>query len=230
MSNPTPSQDSNRIAVVGGHGQIAQHLHPMIVATGNIPVALVRKEEQRAELEALGAEVRLLDIEADDVEAFKTAFDGCSAVVFAAGGGAGGGDDAVERKRSVDLEGSTKSIEAATAAGVTRFVQISAIGVDDDLPEDTAEVWRAYVAAKRDADIALRNSNLDWTIIRPGALTNDAPSGLVDLGTHVSRSEVPRADVAAVVTAALTDDRAIGQQWNLVSGDAPVPEAISRAL
>lgn len=225
MSHPTSTP--NRIAVVGGHGQIAQQLHPMIVAAGHTPVALVRKEDQRAELEALGAEVRILDLEAADVSGYRAAFEGCSAVVFAAGGG---GDGSVERKKTVDLDGSTKSVEAATVEGISRFVQISAIGADDELPDDTGEVWRAYIEAKRDADAVLRDSDLDWTIIRPGKLTNDTPNGLVDLGTDVARSEIPRADVAAVVTAALTDDRSIGQQWNLVSGDTPVPEAISSAV
>lgn len=220
----TNLQANSRVAVVGGHGQIAQLLHPMVVAAGHTPVALVRKESQRAELEALGAEVRMLDLEENDVAGFQEAFEGCSAVVFAAGGG---GDGSIERKRTVDLEGSTKSIEGAQAAGINRFVQISVIGADDELPQDTSDVWRAYIEAKRDADAALRDSGLDWTIIRPGALTNETPTGLVELGAEVTRSEIPRGDVAAVVTAALLDDRAVGQQWNLVSGDVPVPEVIA---
>src|SRR4051794_20087195 len=135
-----------RIAIVGGHGQIARLLHPLLVRAGHPPVALVRNTEHRAELEALGAEVRILDIERSDTTDFAAAFEGCGAVVFSAGGGPDGN---TERKRTVDLEGSLKSIEAAQSASIRRFVQVSAIGVDEPLPEDTAPVWKAYVEAKR---------------------------------------------------------------------------------
>ena len=126
----------------------------------------------RAELEAAGAEVRLLDIEQEDAAAFGRAFEGCEAVVFAAGGGPDGNK---ERKRTVDLEGSLKSIDGARLAGIQRFVQVSAIDVDEPVADDVGEVWRAYVEAKRDADAALRATDLDWTILRPGRLTDEEP-------------------------------------------------------
>jgi uncharacterized protein YbjT (DUF2867 family) len=215
-----------RVAVVGGHGQIAQHLHPFLAAAGHSPVALVRQEAYRAELEDLGAEVRLLDIERQDADAFAAAFEGCDAVVFSAGGGPDGN---MERKRTVDLEGSLKSIAGAEAAGIRRFVQVSAINVDDPLPEDVGEVWRAYVEAKRDADVAVRGSDLDWTIIRPGRLTDDPATGLVALGPDVPRGEIPRADVAAVLAAVIDDPATFGKQWNLVGGHTPVREAVQSA-
>jgi uncharacterized protein YbjT (DUF2867 family) len=217
----------SRIAVVGGHGQIARLLHPLLVDRGHTPVALVRSEDQRADLEDLGAEVRLLDIEGQDAGDFARAFDGCAAVVFAAGGGPDGN---VERKRTVDLEGSLKSIEAARQREIRRFVQISAISVDEPLPDDVPEVWRAYVEAKRDADAALRGSELDWTIIRPGRLTDDPPTGQVELGEDVQRGDVTRGDVAAVVASVLDDDRTIGRQWNLVGGLLPVEDALTSAV
>lgn len=217
----------SRIAVVGGNGQVARHLHPVLVARGDVPVALVRSESQRAGLEALGAEVRLLDIEADGPDRFAAAFEGCDAVLFAAGGGPDGN---IERKRTVDLEGSLKSIEGARAAGVSRFVQVSSIGVDDEIPADTAPVWRAYVEAKRDADVALRSSDLAWTVLRPGRLTDDAPTGTVELGVDVGRGDITRADVAAVLAALLADDRTVGRQWNLVEGEHPVTDAVETAL
>lgn len=210
------------IAIVGGHGQIARLLIPQLVADGHVPLALVRNPSQVKELEDLGARVRILDIEADDAQAFAKAFDGAHAVVFAAGGGP---DGSVERKRTVDLGGSLKSIEGAKIAGIHRFVQISAINVDEPLPDDTDEVWRAYVEAKRDADVALRESGLDWTIIRPGRLTDDPGTGTVALGPDVPRGDVPRADVAAVVARVIDSGDGIGRQWNLVSGDTPVAEA-----
>lgn len=215
-----------RIAIVGGHGQIARHLIHVLRRSDHDVVALVRRETHRAELEERGAEVRMLDIERDDAAAFAAAFAGCEAVVFAAGGGPDGN---IERKRTVDLEGSLKSIEGARAAGIERFVQVSAIGVDDPLPPDTGDVWRAYVEAKRDADAALRASDLAWTIIRPGRLTDEPATGRVALGPDVARGEVTRADVAAVLAAVLDAPAAVGRQWNLVNGEVPVDEAV-RAL
>jgi nucleoside-diphosphate-sugar epimerase len=216
----------SRVAIVGGHGQVALHLLHVLRRAEHTPVALVRTEDYRAELEGKGAEVGLLDIERQGSADFAAAFEGCDAVVFAAGGGPDGN---IERKRTVDLEGSLKSIAGAESAGIRRFVQISAIGVDDPLPEDTGDVWRAYVEAKRDADSALRSSDLDWTILRPGRLTDDPATGLVALGGDVTRGDVTRADVAAVVAAVLDADRTIGKQWALVGGDTPVAEAVRSA-
>ena len=218
---------SNQVAVVGGHGKVALQLHPYLLEAGRQPVGLVRSDDQRADLEEMGAHARLLNIEQANGEAFGRAFEGCDAVVFAAGGGPDGN---IERKRTVDLEGALKSIEGARAAGITRFVMVSAIGVDEPLPDDTAPVWKAYVEAKRDADEALRLSGLDWTILRPGRLTDDPATGLIALGPDVERGEIPRADVAATIAAVLDDDRTIGKQWNLVGGQIPVAEAVSAAV
>jgi uncharacterized protein YbjT (DUF2867 family) len=215
-----------RIAIVGGHGQVARQLHPILVRAGHTPVALVRKETYRADLEVLGAEVRLLDIERQDENAFAAGFESCDAVVFSAGGGPDGN---VERKRAVDLEGALKSIAGAKAAGIRRFVQVSAINVDHPLSPGTGEVWRAYVQAKRDADAALRDSDLDWTIIRPGRLTDGPGTGVVSLGPNVPRGDISRADVAAVLAAVLDIDDTVGHQWNLVAGDTPIAEAVGRA-
>ncbi len=215
-----------RIAIVGGHGQIARLLHPMLLGAGHEPVALVRKPEQRESLEASGVTARMLDIESDGVDAFVTAFEGCEAVVFSAGGGPDGN---IERKRTVDLEGALKSIEAAQRADIRRLVQVSAIGVDGPLAEDVAPVWKAYVEAKRDADAALRESGLDWTILRPGRLTDEPGTGRVALG-DVPRGEIPRADVAETIVAVLEEPASAGYQWNLVSGDVDVREAVAAAV
>ena len=140
----------------------------------------------------------------------------------------GGGDGNAERKRTVDLEGSLKSIEAAQRSGIRRFVQISAMGVDEPLPDDTDPVWRAYVEAKRDADAALRASDLDWTIIRPGRLTDGPATDAVRMGTQPARrGEIARADVAAVIVAVLEDDSTIGLQFDLTSGDQTISDAIA---
>lgn len=213
-----------RIAIVGGHGQVARRLHPLLVQAGHVPVALVRNPAYAEDLRAVGAEVRLLDLEQDDVDAYARAFEGCDAVVFAAGGGP---DGDIERKRTVDLGASVRSQEAAAQAGIGRFVQISAINVDAPLPDDTDEVWRAYVEAKRDADAALRASELAWTIVRPGRLTDDPGTGRVRAAERVERADITRDDVAAVVAAVLDDDRTVGVQFEVVGGEDAVPAAIA---
>lgn len=214
----------SRIAIVGGHGQIAVLLIGVLVERGHHPVALVRTEDYRAELVALGAEFAMLDIENADTAAFARAFEDCDAIVFAAGGGPDGN---VERKRTVDLDGSVKSADAALAVGIRRFIQISAIGVDEPLAADVGEVWRAYVEAKRDADAHLRETDLDWTVIRPGSLSDDPGTGLITLAEKVERGEIPRADVAAVIAHCIDDDASIGRQWELVRGETRLAEAIA---
>ena len=205
---------------------MARLLHPLLAAAGHTPVALVRRERYRERLVASGAEVRILDLEKQDVAGYAEALGDCDAVVFAAGGGPDGN---VERKRTVDLQGSLKSIEAAQRAEIGRFVQVSAIGVDEAPAADAAPVWAAYVEAKRAADAALRASGLQWTILRPGRLTDDPPTGLVSLGTALERGDVTRADVAAVVAAVLDDNATVGRQWVLVGGETPIAEAIRAA-
>ncbi|GAA3524247.1 SDR family oxidoreductase [Aeromicrobium panaciterrae] len=214
----------SRIAIVGGHGKIARLLIPQLVDAGHQPVALVRNPDYREELENLGAEVGILDIEQDTVDVFAAAFAGADAVVFAAGGGADGN---IERKKTVDLGGSVKSIAAATSAGVRRFVQISAIAVDNPVADGADDTWVAYVNAKRDADIALRDSTLDWTIVRPGGLTDDDPTGQIELAESVERGKIPRADVAALIVTALDNPSTIGKQWEVVGGSTPIDDAIS---
>lgn len=214
------------IAILGGAGQVARHLHPLLLAAGHMPRALVRRPEQAEELEVLGARSALIDLEAADAEALAAALEGVDAVIFAAGGGPDGN---IERKRTVDLGASLLAQQVATDLGIDRFVQISAIGVDDPIPADTTDVWRAYVEAKRDADAALRETALAWTILRPGRLTDVEPTGGVELGPTVGRGDVTRADVAAMLAMIVDDGRSIHQQWNLIGGATPIPEAVTAA-
>ncbi len=213
-----------RVAIVGGAGKVSRALIPLLIEAGIEAVPLARRDEQLAELEQMGASPRRLDIEKASADDFLAAFDGCDGIVFTAGGGADGN---VERKRTVDLQGSMKSTEAARALGIDRFVQVSAIGVDQPIDSSASEAWKAYVEAKRDADVALRATQLAWTIIRPGGLTDDDATGLVTLADEVERGSVPRADVAAVIAACLTSEDSVGRQWELVSGSTPVNEAIA---
>ena len=213
-----------KVAIVGAHGQIGKLIIKHLRAQGLEAIGIVRKPEQLSQMEALGADPVLVDIENASAQELANGLKGADAVVFAAG--AGGGSTA-ERKHTVDYAGSVLLAQAAQLAGIRRYVQISAIGVDEPLKPDTDPVWKAYVEAKRDADIELRKSGLDWTIIRPGPLTDDAATGLITLNEHAGRGEVTREDVALVVVAVLQTPSSIGKQWELRGGDTPVRDAVT---
>ena len=180
-----------RIAVVGGHGKIARQLHPMLLGAGHEPVALVRRPEQADALGATGVTTRMLDIEGEDADRFAAAFEGCDAVVFAAGGGPDGN---IERKRTVDLEGSLKSIEGARPAGIRRFVQVSAISVDEPLPDDASTglegVRRGQARRRRRA--ARQRPRLDDPAARDASPTTRRPAGSRSVPTsRAARSPAP---------------------------------------
>ncbi len=209
-----------RVVVAGGHGQIGQRLLRMLAGGRHEAVGLVRNPDHVADLEALGAEGIVADLEGDaDVAA---AVEGADAVVFAAGAGPGSG---AERKRTMDLGGALKLIDAAKAAGISRYLMVSAMGTGEPPAEGP---MRPYLEAKADADAALRDSGLDWTIIKPGGLTNDPGTGRVALAERLGRSgQVPRDDVAAVLAAALGEPATVGRELELLAGDTPIPEAIA---
>ncbi|PWD50655.1 NAD-dependent dehydratase [Serinibacter arcticus] len=227
MTDSSSTPQGRTVAVVGGYGKIARRLVPLLRARGDVVVPLVRRAEQAAVLLDLGARPRFLDIERSEAEAFAAAFDGVDAVVFAAGGGPDGN---VLRKRSVDLEGAIKSLEGCAIAGVRRYVQISAIGVDAKVPLSDSAVWASYVVAKRDSDEAVRESGLDWTILRPGALLDSPGTDRVQLGVDLEPAGVTRDDVAATIAAVLAEAGSIHHQWDLVGGDHTVADALTAAI
>ena len=205
-----------RITIVGGHGQIAMRLHPLLVQRGHQVRALIRSAGQADDLRSAGAEPVVCDVEAeDDIAAAVGAAD---AVVFAAGAGPGSG---AARKWTVDRDGALKLIDAARRNGIRRYVMISAMGLDE--PRGN-EVFRTYLRAKAEADRALRESGLDYTIIKPGTLTDEPGRGRVALDEWVPEGEVPRADVAAVHV--LETPGTGGLTLELVSGETPVDEAV----
>src|SRR5919202_1547708 len=207
------------VLVVGGHGQIALKLLARLAGQGHRARGLIRKEEHAADLEARGAVPVLGDLERDtDLAA---AVKGADAVVFAAGAGPGSGP---ERKRTVDLGGAVKLIDAARATGVRRYVIVSSVGADD--PSSGSEAMRPYLEAKAEADAAVVSSGLDWTIVRPGVLTNEPGTSRVSVGERLERAEVTRDDVAAVLVGVLDEPRTVGRTFVVVNGDTPIPDAL----
>lgn len=219
-------EQAPRIAIVGASGKVAKHLIGQLHARGDEVVAIFRNPDRYDELAELGAVPVVLDIESASVSELASAFAGCDAVVFSAG--AGGGNPA--RTRAVDFEGAVTTIDAATLAHVPRFVMVSAIGAGSPVTDETEESMRPYYEAKHDADLAVEASSLEYTIVRPGGLTDDPAVSRVTIGDSVERGSISREDVAAVIVAALYDPRTIGHAWEVVTGDQSIADAIDSAL
>ena len=212
-----------RVLVAGAHGKTARRLVRTLVGNGHEVRGVVRKEEQLADVEADGAEPVLVDLENDEVDGrVGEAVAGCDAVVFAAGAGPGSGE---ARKETMDYGGAAKLVEAAERNGATRYLMLSSMGAGD--PEAGPEAMRPYLRAKAWADERLRESGLEWTIIRPGGLTEEAGTGLVEVAESLGRrGEIPREDVAAAFALALESPNTVGKTFELLSGETPIREAL----
>ena len=208
------------VVVAGGHGKVALRLERLLSARGENVRGLVRNRDHFDDVSAAGAEAVLADLESD-IE-LGPVIAGADAVVFAAGAGPGSGE---ARKRTMDLGGAVKLVDAAKAAGIARYVMVSSMGTDH--PERASGAFGAYLEAKAQADQALRRSGLDYTIVRPGGLTDDPGTGRVDVAERLGRhGQIPRDDVAATIVAVLDAPNTIGKTFEILSGTTPVEEAI----
>ena len=217
-----------RIVIAGGHGQIGLRLGRLLVGGAHTAVGLVRDPSQIDDLRAAGVTPIVLDLEDSDVEEVCGVLKGADAVVFAAGAGPGSG---LERKDSVDRAAAVLLADACERADVARYVLVSSMGVeavrDGAAPEGVDEVFVAYLRAKLAAEDDVRGRDLEWTVLRPGRLTDVPGTGAVQLAAHVERGEVPRDDVAAVLAALLDAPASVGQVLELVAGETPVPDAVA---
>ena len=211
------------VAIAGAHGRIGLMLAGLLAERGDSVRGLIRNPDHEADLRLAGAMPVLCDLEVMGEGEVASAVRGADAVVFAAGAGPGSG---AERKRTMDLGGAVKLIEAAKAEGVGRYVMVSSMGAADP-PAEGGDVFGEYLRAKGEADRALEASGLDFTIVRPGRLTDEEATGLVQVGESVGRADVPRADVAAVLAAVLAAPNAIGKAFELVAGETPIEEAVA---
>jgi nucleoside-diphosphate-sugar epimerase len=213
-----------RVVIAGGHGQIALRLARLLSARGGEAAGIIRKPEQAEDLRAAGAEPVVCDLESANVADVREILRSADAAVFAAGAGPGSGS---ARKDTVDRAAAILFADAAEAAGVRRFVIVSSIGADREPPEGTEPVYAAYVRAKGAADADIRaRGRLDWTVLRPGHLTNDPGTGMVTLAESTGRGDVTRDDVAAVLAALLTEPGTAGRTLELIGGDTPVLDAV----
>ena len=212
------------VVIAGGHGKIALRLTARLAARADIVTSLIRNPDHRADVEQAGGRPVVVDLEATTVDDLAPILRGADAVVFAAGAGPGSG---AARKDTVDRAAAVLLAEAARAAGVHRYLLVSSTGVDDPPRPGTDEVWAAYLAAKKAAEEAVRASALAWTILRPGALTDDPGTGRVLLAPPpVPPAEVTRDDTAAVLVALLDTPATAGQILELRAGDTDVDKAV----
>ncbi|PFG40866.1 putative NAD(P)-binding protein [Georgenia soli] len=213
-----------RIVIAGGHGKIALILSRQLADRGDEVVGLIRNPDHAEDLLAAGAQPVVFDLENGSADELATIVQGADAVVFAAGAGPGSG---AARKDSVDRGGAVLLADAAEAAGVRRYVMVSAMSADKGGEGIEDEVFAAYMDAKKAADDDLRARDLAWTIIRPGGLTDEPGTGLVTIAPETGRGSIPREDVARVICAVLDDPATDGLVTEVISGDDRVAVALA---
>ncbi|MCQ4085857.1 SDR family oxidoreductase [Saccharibacillus sp. JS10] len=206
-----------KVLVIGANGQIGGRLIKLLQQEGKHEVqAMVRKQEQADSLKADGVEPVLANLE-DSVDTLAEAIKGSDAVVFAAGSG---GSTGLDKTLLIDLDGAVKTMEAAEQAGTKRYVIVSAMQAHNR--ERWQESMKPYYAAKHYADRMLQTTNLDYTIVRPGALTNDPGTGKVSAAENLEAGSISRDDVAAVLAAVLEDTNTYRRGFDLIAGDQEI--------
>ena len=214
-----------RITVIGGSGRTGKLIVEQAIAAGHQVVATIRNPRHMAELVKLGAETQLVDLDKSEFDTIVTAMQGADAVVFAAGSAGG-------ETSELDRTGTLRTVRAAEKAGVKRYLSVSAIGASTGLSTRSMnDEMKDYYKQKRAAAKHITGSSLDWTIVEPAELTDDKGTGKVtaSLG-KLEEKPIARADVAAVVVAALADRQAIGKAIQLTGGTTPVKAALTKAL
>lgn len=213
------------IMIIGGHGKIALLLAPLLDARGDAVTSVIRNPDQADEIRAAGATPLVLDVETATRDQIAEALDGFDAIVWSAGAGGGNPD----RTYAVDRDAAIRTMEAAGQAGVDRFVMVSYLGAGPDHGVPSDEPFFAYAEAKSAADTALRDTRLDWTILMPGALTDEEPSGTIDPAA-IRASNLPgtsRANVALVAAAALAAPSSVRQNISFTDGSVPIEVALA---
>jgi nucleoside-diphosphate-sugar epimerase len=211
--------------VAGAHGKIALRLTRLLVAGGDRVVGLIRNPDHAEDVRQQGASPMLCDLERTTVEELAAVIEGADAAVFAAGAGAGSG---AARKLTMDRDGAIKLLDAATATRTERFAIVSSVGAEN--PPEGDDVFSVYLQAKAAADAAVKSSDMDWTILRPGPLTDGEGTGRVRVEAFPFRGQVPRDDVAAVIARLLADPRASRRILYVSSGEDSIEQALEKAL
>lgn len=213
-----------RIAIIGGHGKVALELSRILSEEGTDVTSFIRNPDHGTDVASTGATPVVLDVEHSTTAEIAEALRNHDAVVWSAG--AGGGSP--ERTYAVDRDAAIRSMDAAAAAGVGRYVMVSYLGAGPDhgVPEDNS--FFAYAEAKAAADSYLRGTDLHWTILGPGALTDGPGNGLIDVNPADDSGgrETARANVALVAAAVLGLPSTAGRTIEFRDGDLPIAAAL----
>lgn len=213
-----------RVLVIGANGGVSRHFADFVKDSETVEeVAAIRNLDQAPFFEERGIESVYLDLTKHtqaDIE--KTLTDNnIDSVIFSAGAG-GSGDDIV---MMVDLDGAIKSMQAAEAVGIKRFVIVSTFRTGREEIEKGA--LRVYTTAKTYADEWLKSrTNLDWTIVHPGILRDEPGSGKITTEPQAEIIDVARQNVAQTLLAVLENDNTIGKEFEVVDGDTDVTTAV----
>ncbi|MBT2667469.1 SDR family oxidoreductase [Bacillus sp. ISL-4] len=212
-----------KVFVVGANGQIGKYLVDLLKDSPEHSVrAMVRKEEQSRHLEKSGIESVVVSL-TGSVEELTNAAKGCDTIVFTAGSG---GSTGADQTLLIDLDGAVKTIEAAENLGIKRFIMVSAFQANNR--ENWNEAIKPYYVAKHYADRALLQSDLNYTIIRPGGLVNEPGTGKVAAAEELERGSIAREDVARTIFASLTEENTYKRSFDLISGDTAIAEALRK--
>ncbi len=208
-----------KILVAGAHGAVGRLVTARLVGAGHEVRGMVRDPAQAEQVRALGAEPVIADL--TRAATLPAAVAGSEAIVFAAGSRGKDLD-------GVDRGGAMRLIDAAGTAGSGRFIMLSSFFAGH--PDEGPEKIRPYLRAKRAADDHLAASRLQYTIVRPGWLTDDAGTGLVTTGAYLAdqSGSISRSDVAETLVAALDVPQTVGRAFEVVSGSEPIREALTR--
>lgn len=209
-----------KVLVVGANGTTGKQVVEKVAnSKQHEAYAMIRDEKQADALKKLGANVVLGDLEQDVSDALR----GMDAVIFAAGSGGHTGD---KKTIAVDQNGAKNIIDEAKNQGVKRFVMLSSMGTD--APEQGPEGLQLYLRAKAIADEYLKQSNLQYTIVRPGTLSNDQATGKIDINNDIEDKSqtIPRADVATVLVECLNEEATIGKTFEMLAGETEIEKAI----
>jgi uncharacterized protein YbjT (DUF2867 family) len=215
-----------RIAIVGGHGKVALELSRILAGEGQEVTSFIRNPDHAADVAATGAVPSVLDVENSTTAEIAEALRNHDAVVFSAG--AGGGSP--ERTYAVDRDAAIRSMDAAAEAGVGRYVMVSYLGAGPNHGVTADNGFFAYAEAKAAADAHLRGTDLDWTILGPGALTDGPGSGMIDVdpADTSAGTGTARANVALVAAAVLDLPETIGRTIEFRDGTLPLAAALQQ--
>ncbi|MFC0625811.1 NAD(P)H-binding protein [Kribbella deserti] len=213
-----------RVVIAGGHGQIALRLTKVLADQGDEVIGLVRNPDHVADIAAAGGTGVVIDLEQADEQAVVDVLAGADAAVFAAGAGPGSGN---ARKDTVDRGAAALFASAAERSRVRRHVQVGSMGADKADEPGLDETFAIYLRAKKAAEDDLRSRDLDWTILRPGALVNTPGTGMIQLADKTPRGEISRDDVALVLAALIPAKTSIGRTLELISGETPLVAAVA---